>query len=167
MKDEKNKNNFKDFLPYLCIIVLVLFIKSFIMSPSKVNGVSMVPTLHDSDIMLLDEVSYRFTDIKRFDIVVVKREGEYLIKRVIGLPGEEVEYRDNKLYINGKKIKEKYTREETFDFTASVGDNQYYVLGDNRLNSTDSRIFGAVMRDEIVGKTNLTVFPFSRFGTKK
>ncbi len=166
-KEEKKKNYFKEFLPYLIIIIVVLFIKSFIMSPIKVNGASMDPTLHDSDIMLLDEVSYRFSDIERFDIVVVKRGDEFLIKRVIGLPGEEVKYYNNKLYINGKRVKEPYNREETFDFTATVFDGEYYIMGDNRDDSTDSRIFGAVSKDDIIGKTSLTIFPFSRFGIKE
>ena len=90
IENVKKKNYFKEFLPYILIILFVIFIKTYVMSPIRVNGVSMNPTLDDEDIMLLDEVSYRFSDIDRFDIVVVRMNDEYLIKRVIGLPGEKV-----------------------------------------------------------------------------
>lgn len=169
MKDEKKtvkKNYVKEILPYFIIIVVVVFIKVFIVSPIRVNGASMNPTLNNKDIMLLDEISYRFNDIQRFDIVVVKKDSEYLIKRVIGLPGEEISYQDDKLYINGKYLKEDYKRKETMDFTTKLGKDEYFIMGDNRVNSTDSRILGPVTRDEIMGKTSLTLLPFSRFGKK-
>mgnify|MGYP002936233866 FL=1 len=128
----------------------------------------MDSTLHDGDIMLLDEVSYRFSNIDRFDIVVVKINDEYLIKRVIGLPGEKVKYEDGKLYINDRFVKEPFKHKETNSFsTVTLGSNQYFVMGDNRTNSTDSRILGPISRDEIKGKATLTVFPFSRFGIKE
>ena len=162
------RNYFKELIPYFIIILVVIFIKVFIVSPIRVNGESMNPTLNDKDIMLLDEVSYRFSNINRFDIVVIRRGKEFLIKRIIGLPGEKVKYSDGKLYINGKYVKENFKHNETGDFsTVTLGKNEYFVMGDNRVNSTDSRIFGAVSRDEIEGKTSLTIFPFSRFGIKK
>lgn len=166
MKENKKKNYLKEFIPYLLIIVVVIFIKMYVVSPIRVNGVSMDPTLENRDIMLLDEVSYRFEDVERFDIVVIHKNDEYLIKRVIGLPGEMVQYKADKLYIDGEYVKEDFKHKETSDFLAEVGDNQYFVMGDNRTNSTDSRVFGAVDRDEIIGKTSLTILPFSRFGTK-
>ncbi len=166
-KKNKKKNYIKEFLPYLFIVLLVVFIKVYVVSPIRVNGVSMDPTLENSDIMLLDEMSYRFSEIERFDIVVIHRGDEYLIKRVIGLPGDMIQYKENKLYINGEYVKEDFKHKETSDFAAEVGDDQYFVMGDNRTNSTDSRVFGPVMRDEIVGKTSLTIYPFSRFGNKK
>lgn len=126
----------------------------------------MDPTLNDKDIMLLDEISYRFSDIERFDIVVVKEEDEYLIKRVIGLPGETVEYKNDKLYIDGKYVKEDFKHKETFDFSTTLGKDEYFIMGDNRTNSTDSRVFGPISRDKIMGKTSLTILPISRFGNK-
>lgn len=171
MKDEKKnkkKNYIKEFLPYVIIILAVILIKSFIVSPIRVNGVSMNPTLHNGDIMLLDEISYRFQNIKRFDIVVVHYEDEYLIKRVIGLPGEEIRYEDDKLYINDQYIEEDFTHKKTGSFSnITLGDNEYFVMGDNRSNSTDSRIIGPIKENQIIGKTNLTIFPFSRFGNKE
>ena len=164
----KKKNYFKEFFPYLMIILVVVFIKVFIVSPIRVNGISMDDTLKNGDIMLLDEVSYRFSDIKRFDIVVVHMDDEYLIKRVMGLPGEEIYYENQKLYINGKYIEEDFFQHETDDFDAiQLGEDEYFVMGDNRMNSTDSRVFGPVTRDMIAGKASLTLFPFSRFGFKE
>ena len=167
IEKNKKKNYFRELLPYFIIILVVIFIKVFIVSPIRVNGESMDSTLHDGDIMLLDEVSYRFSDIQRFDIVVIHREDEYLIKRVIGLPGEKIKYVDGKLYVNGKYVKEDFEHKKTNDFFAIIDEENYFVMGDNRTNSTDSRSFGTVSRDQILGKTSLTIFPFSRFGNKK
>ena len=150
----------------LTAILVVVLIKTFVVSPIRVNGASMDPTLNDKDIMLLDEISYRFSDIERFDIVVVKEEDEYLIKRVIGLPGETVEYKNDKLYIDGKYVKEDFKHKETFDFSTTLGKDEYFIMGDNRTNSTDSRVFGPISRDKIMGKTSLTILPISRFGNK-
>lgn len=169
MKEKKEtvkKNYIKEFLPYFMIILVVVLIKTFVVSPIRVNGASMDPTLNDKDIMLLDEISYRFSDIERFDIVVVKEEDEYLIKRVIGLPGETVEYKNDKLYIDGKYVKEDFKHKETFDFSTTLGKDEYFIMGDNRTNSTDSRVFGPISRDKIMGKTSLTILPISRFGNK-
>lgn len=165
-REKVEKKYLKEFLPYFIIILVVILIKLFVVSPIRVNGASMNPTLNDKDIMLLDEISYRFSDIKRFDIVVVKEEDEYLIKRVIGLPGEKVEYKENKLYIDGKYVKEDFKHEETLDFFTTLEEDEYFIMGDNRINSTDSRVFGPVSRDKIMGKTSLTILPISRFGNK-
>ena len=165
-KETVKKNYIKEFLPYFMIILVVVLIKTFLVSPIRVNGASMNPTLNDKDIMLLDEISYRFSDIERFDIVVVKEEDEYLIKRVIGLPGETVEYKNDKLYIDGKYVKEDFKHKETFDFSTTLGKDEYFIMGDNRTNSTDSRVFGPISRDKIMGKTSLTILPISRFGNK-
>ena len=161
------KNYIKDLLPYFIVILVVIFIKIFVFSPIRVNGASMNPTLNDKDIMILDEISYRFSEIERFNIVVVKEENEYLIKRIIGLPGEKIEYKDNKLYIDGKYVKEDFKHMETMDFSTTLGEDEYFIMGDNRTNSTDSRIFGPISRDEIIGKTSLTILPISRFGNKR
>lgn len=164
---KKKKNYFKEILPYVIIVFVVIFIKVYIVSPIRVNGVSMDSTLKDGDIMLLNEIGYHIGNIERFDIVVIHRGDEYLIKRIIGLPGEEVKYLDDKLYINGKYVKENFSHKKTSDFpTYTLGDNEYFVMGDNRTNSKDSRMIGSISRDEILGKASLTIFPFSRFGNK-
>ena len=156
----------KEYLPYILVIILVLLLKKYVVSPIKVNGESMMKTLHDGDIMILNIINYRFNDIKRFEIVVVDEGDEYIIKRVIGLPGEIVTYKNNQLYINGKKMKENYGSAITEDFTYKVKKGTYFVLGDNRTNSMDSRVFGSFKKKDIVGRTSLTIFPFNRIGNK-
>ena len=129
----------------------------------------MKDTLFDGDIMLLDKLSYRFRDIKRFEIIVIKYDNELIIKRVIGLPGDVVEYTDNKLYVNEKEYEEKYlaTGTDTSSFKVTVPDNSYFVLGDNRKVSKDSREIGFIARKDIEGKAIFTIFPFNRIGSKK
>lgn len=136
----------------------------------------MKDTLKDGDIMILDKVTYRFSNINRFDIVVLKYDGDLIIKRVIGLPGDKVEVTNNKLYINDKLYEEKYlaTGTDTPNFsindinkTEKIPKGYYLVLGDNREESKDSRSFGLVKKGDIKGKARITIFPFSRFGVKK
>ena len=165
--ENKTKAKIKEYLSYLFVIILVILMKKFIISPIKVNGESMMTTLQDGDIMILNIIGYRFQDIKRFDIVVVDEGKEFIIKRVIGLPGETIEYKDNQLYVNGKKVKDTYASEETEDFKTVVPKGKYFVLGDNRTNSLDSRYFGSFEKKDIMGKTSLTLFPLSRIGNKK
>jgi len=158
----------KELLPYIVVIIIVIIIKTFIFTPIRVNGPSMNNTLKDKDIMILDEISYRFSDIERFDIVVIKYNNEYIIKRVIGLPGDRIKYKDNKLYVNDKVVKENFSHKKTDDFDeVLVEDDSYFVLGDNRSDSLDSRIIGSISKNDIKGKTSFTIFPFSRFGNKK
>ena len=105
MKNKKFEDIIKELIPYLVVIIVVVLIKVYIFSPIRVQGNSMDDTLSNGDIMILDEISYRFKDIKRFDIVVIKTKNDFLIKRVIGLPGEKVKYKNNKLFINNKYVK--------------------------------------------------------------
>lgn len=167
----KNKRVFKNVLSYAVVIAVALLIKMYIFSPVKVNGTSMSPTLHDGDIMILNEIGYRLNGVDRFDIVVANIDGEKLIKRVIGLPGEKVEYRDNNLYINDNLIVEYFKHGDTRDFSLSeldaeiVPSDYYFLVGDNRGNSKDSRIIGFVHKSKIMGKTKLIIFPFSRIST--
>ena len=161
------KKFFKEYFPYIGIIVFVILIKQFVMSPIIVNGESMMKTLHDKDVMILDRISYRVSDIDRFDIVVVDEGSEYIIKRVIGLPGEEVSCEDGKLFVNGKEIKDSYGIGLTDDFVFEVPKGEYFVLGDNRENSMDSRYFGSFKKEDILGKTKLVLFPLDMFGDKK
>ena len=161
------KYYFKEYFSYAIIIVLVLLFEKFVATPIKVDGSSRFGTLHDGDIMILNIICYRFSPVERFDILVIDDGDEYLIKRVIGLPGETIEYIDSQLYINGKKIKENYGSKKTEDFKTKVPKDSYFVLGDNRTNSRDSRYYGAFLKKKILGKTKITIFPFNRFGNKK
>ena len=168
MENKKFEETLKEILPYVAIIILVILIKIFVVSPIRVNGNSMDNTLKDGDIMILNEISYKFNKVKRFDIVVIKVKNEYIIKRVIGLPGEKVKYRNNKLFINNKYVKEEFNHAETEDFDEVIlKKGEYFVLGDNRVVSMDSRYFGPFTIKEIKGHTKLTLLPFKRFGIKK
>ena len=164
------KEKIKPLLPYIIIIAVVLFIKAFIVTPIKVNGESMYPTLEEGDIMILNKTAYYFNKPKRFDIVVVDMPNEYLIKRVIGLPGEHIEYKNNTLYVDGKKIEENFKHGKTDDFNIkelgsdTVPSGYYLVLGDNRGNSLDSRELGFMKEEQLLGRTNLIILPFDRIG---
>lgn len=165
------KNNIlKECLQYFLIIIFVLLFRTFLYSPIRVTGDSMVPTLLDGDIMVLDKIGYRINGLKRFDIVVIKYNNEKIIKRVIGLPGDYIEYKDNILYVNGKEIKEEYKRDITNNFSLKdlgyekIPENKYLVLGDNRSISKDSRIIGLIDKEDIEGYTGIIVFPFKRIG---
>jgi signal peptidase I len=138
-------------------------------TPIKVQQKSMYPTLNSDDIMILDKLGYSISGADRFNIVVIKYKKDYLIKRVIGLPGETLEYKDSKLYINEKEVNEYFinVKTEDYKFEGKIPKDSYFVMGDNRGNSTDSRLIGAINFNEIIGKTDLIVFPFSRFGTIK
>lgn len=161
---------FKEVLSYLIIILIVVVIKTFIIAPVKVDGTSMLPTLKHNDVLLLKKYDRSFN---RFDIVVVKYKNAKIVKRIIGLPGESLEIKNNKLYINHSYIEDFDPDIKTADFYLEdlgysvIPDDCYFVMGDNRYNSTDSRIIGVVNKDEIVGVTNFRIFPFSNFGTFK
>ncbi|MBQ7105100.1 MAG: signal peptidase I [Bacilli bacterium] len=167
---DKFKKIVKEYIPYILIIVIILLIKSYVFSPIIVNGDSMDSTLKDGDVMILNKYTYYTSDIKRFDIVVIKHEGRYIIKRVIGLPGDKVKIEDNILYINEKAYAEEYLDRNTSteDFEISkIEDGYYFVLGDNREVSLDSRSIGLIKKSDIEGKATYTLFPFNRFGKKE
>ena len=153
----------RSLIPYIIIIVVVVFIRTFIVTPVKVDGTSMYPTLDGDEIMLLNKLGH----IDRFDIVVIHLNDEEsnLIKRVIGLPGVTVEIRDNKIYVNDELLEDSYGYGTTYNIDpVTLSEDEYFVLGDNRIISLDSRVFGKVNRTEIKGTTNIIMFPFSKIG---
>ena len=156
----------KENIVFLIVLTAIIITRLFFFSPIRVNGTSMYPTLQDKEFMILNKISLK-QGINRFDIVVVQdNNNKYIIKRVIGLPGESVMYKDNKLYINGKVVEDNYSKTTTNDFDNVVlGENEYFVMGDNRTVSKDSRIIGPVNIKNIKGKTNLIIFPFNKIGT--
>lgn len=165
-KDGKFITFIKGLLPYAIIVVVVVLIRTFLVTPGIVNGDSMKDTLFDGDLVLINKIGLNF-GIDRFDIVVVDFEDDSIIKRVIGLPGERVEYIDNKLYIDGKEVKTPIEFEYTNDFLLEAGSDEYIVLGDNRDISKDSRVIGPINRKNIKGKVGLRLFPFKNFGSVK
>lgn len=170
---EKNKS---DIIWFVCLASIMLMLRIFIFSPITVNGESMMPTLADKEKIIASKVS----KIKRFDIVPFKapdKEGTLYIKRIIGLPGEKVEYKNDNLYINGEKYDEPYLNEYkdlstsnlTEDFTLDnllnsneVPKDSYFVLGDNRQNSTDSRMIGFIKKEDIVGSSKISLWPINK-----
>ena len=170
---ETVKRLIKEYGIYVLIIVIVILIKTYLYAPIMVKGESMYPTLHNKDIMILDKIKYKYSSIERFDIVVIRNDGKNIIKRVIGLPGDSVDYIDSKLYINGKMYVEKYldldvkTLLNGSDFEVdNIPDDCYFVLGDNREVSKDSRSIGLIKKKDIEGKATITIFPFNRLGSK-
>ena len=162
------KKIIKEGIPFVIIIVVVLLVKQFIVTPIQVNGDSMDPTLKNGDLMLLNRLSYKFGSINRFDIVVADKGDSYVIKRVIGLPYEHIKYENNKLYVNDEEIDEPYLNENviTEDFDVYLEDC-YFLMGDNRQISLDSRALGCFSISKIRGKTSFSFFPFDRIGFKK
>ena len=157
----------KELLPYIIIIIVVIIIRTFIFTPVVVNGPSMMNTLHNGDVMILDKIGMKIGGIKRFDIVVIQTGKTKIIKRVIGMPGETISYHDNKLYINGKEVSDNYSNEITYDFEeVKIPAGEYYVLGDNRTDSVDSRILGTIPKNEILGHATFIIYPFNRFGSR-
>lgn len=157
----------KEIIPYFIIIIIVVLIRSFVVTPVRVDGDSMNPTLIDGEIMLLNKFDKTYN---RFDIVVVNYGDTKLIKRIIGLPGEHIKYKNNKLYINNKLIHDVKLDDETANFDIKemnynvIPEDSYFVMGDNRNNSTDSRIIGPINQKDIVGKTKIVLYPFNKFG---
>lgn len=154
----------KEVIPYIVIVVVVVLIRTFIITPVRVDGDSMKNTLKNGDILLL----YKLSSIDRFDIIVLdeEKDNEKIIKRVIGLPGETVAIKKGKIYINDKVIDDEYAYGETSDYNkVTLKDDEYFILGDNRLISKDSRYFGPIKDNEIKGKIVFRLFPFTKIGT--
>lgn len=161
---------------YILTMVVVIFIIMYVATVQQIIGSSMESKYKDQDIVILNKLHYRFFKIKRFDVVSLKYDdSKYLIKRVIGLPGDNIEYKNNKLFINGKKIEEyfldKETNTEDFSLTTlgyeKIPKDMYLVLGDNRENSLDSREIGLVKRKDILGRIKLRIWPINKFGLVK
>lgn len=164
---EKLKKILKELLPYIIILVIVILIKQFIFTPIMVNGSSMDDTLKDKDIMILDKIGMRINGIERFDIVVIDTNRGKIIKRVIGLPGETIEYKGNKLYINDKEITDNYGNTKTADIEKQqIPEDMYFVLGDNRIDSLDSEELGPFSKNNILGHATFIIYPFNRIGIR-
>lgn len=174
---KKEKGSFlKELLIYVCIfIVLWRVIPAYVIERTIVDGTSMQNTLHDEEQLMVERLSYQFSDPKRFDIVILMPYGddvdEYFIKRVIGLPGETIQIKDGEIYIDGEVLEENYGKEPIIEGgiaeePLTLGDDEYFVMGDNRNDSDDSRAdyIGPISRNLIKGKAILRIWPLDRFG---
>lgn len=172
---------FKDLLSIVICVVLAFgaayFITNVVAHHTRVEGSSMEPTLAEGDYLIIEKLSYYFSEPKRYDIVVfpvaydIEMTGTYYIKRVIGLPGETVQIQNGKVYINGDMLGEEYGMADILDEGAAkdeitLGEDEYFVLGDNRNWSKDSRSgdIGNIKREDIVGKACFRFYPFNRMG---
>lgn len=164
------KEFLKDFIIYASIAVVVILTIKYVFSLEQVVGPSMEPNYKSGDLLFLNKITYRFKEPRLFDVVVIANDDtKYMIKRIIGLPGDTIEYKDNKLYINGEITKEYFnisgvTKDfslEQFDYEV-IPDGYYFVLGDNRENSKDSRTYGLISRKDIIGKVQFRIWPIFR-----
>jgi signal peptidase I len=158
----------------LILLVIVYLITTFVGQRTSVIGDSMNPTLHNGDQVIIDKLSYRFTEPKRFDVIVFPYKmnpEQYYIKRIIGLPGETVQLREGKIFVDGVELDEDYGLEMIMtygmaDEPIQVKEGEYFVMGDNRNNSSDSRFMdvGNIPGDDIVGRAWLRIWPIGDFG---
>ena len=180
MNKKKILRIFLDLLETLAISLAIFFVVYiFFVQPHRVDGSSMHPNLKDGEYLLSDKISYHFNEPKRGDVVIfhAPRVACYtfsecdFIKRIIGLPGETVELRDGVFYINGEVLPESYLGDDVQTFASGVndalapgqvivlGEKEYIVVGDNRGDSSDSRSWGAIRREVIVGKAFFAYWP--------
>lgn len=150
-------------------LAIIIPVRYFLLQPFYVKGASMEPNYEDHEYLLIDELSFRFREPKRGEVVVFKYPNDtsqYFIKRVIGLPGDNIEVRDEGVFVNGTQLDESSYLSPTLatGMTASttVPSGSYFLMGDNRPSSLDSRVFGPVQRSYIVGKTWIRAWPFTR-----
>lgn len=174
---EKKKKMIYSILELVAVIVITTCIFKFVVVPVKIDGISMENTLHDQSIALINAIGVKEDNIHRFDIIVLYSQSldEKIIKRVIGMPGDHIEFKDDILYINHQQVQQdfldndfvemskiKYNVDKfTDDFSVDVKDDEYFVMGDNRLRSTDSRELGGFGIDDVIGLKGMVIFPFN------
>lgn len=176
-KSRRSRSSVRNVIEWIAIIaaalIVAVIIKTFLLQAFYIPSESMEPTLKPQDRVLVNKLSYKLHAVHRGDIVVFKRPPSEagdptikdLIKRVIGLPGETIEERGGQVYINGQELKEPYLPAGTVTNTlppTKVGPGQYFVMGDNRTNSKDSRFIGTIPRSLIVGRAFIRVWPLSK-----
>jgi signal peptidase I len=159
-------------------LVIVIILTQFVFRPFRVDGDSMYPSIKNGELGFSDAVSLKIQGVKRFDIVIVYSEAtnKFILKRVIGLPNDIVQYDNDTLYVNGKKVEETFLNQDhvnkmtdngSLDFTDDFGpitlaNDEYFLMGDNRMRSTDSRHTGPYKIDDFMSKNGVVFFPFNR-----
>ncbi|MEI7810503.1 MAG: signal peptidase I [bacterium] len=158
----------------LIAVIIVFPFRMFVAQPFVVSGSSMVPTFENGQYLIVDEISYRLGNPKRDDVVVFKYPNDttkFFIKRIIGLPGETVDVKGNDVIITNKEHPDGFKLDQPFvsnignsDTHYQLKDNEYFAMGDNRPNSYDSRNWGPVPKNLLVGKPFLRLYPLSKIG---
>ena len=150
---------------FITIVIIIIILKIFVFNFILVKGDSMNPKYKNNDFMFLNKIIYSFKPIRRGEVIVLKYRNNDLIKRIIGLPNDKIKVENGKLYINNKEVKVNYINSYTasYDFDEiNLKDNEYFVMGDNRYNSYDSRNFGTIMKNNIIGRVEFRIFPFDK-----
>lgn len=176
--DKKKKKKYSWMIEGICYILIflicVFIVPRYVAQRTVVEGSSMRDTLYNKDSLIVEKVSYRFNNPNRYDIVTLDPhddEAEYYVKRVIGLPGETIQVKEGLVYINGELLEgEHYGKEIIMDpgiakDAITLGEDEYFVLGDNRNGSIDSRELGPIKKEQIKGHAIFRIWPFERFGT--
>lgn len=169
----KKENIFREVLKFsLIAIIIVAPIRIFIAQPFIVSGASMEPTFHNGEYLIVDQLSYHFKNPKRGDVIIFKYPNDpsvFFIKRIVGIPGETIEMQNGKTFIKnetlpgGFRVEEPYIKEETNDtFAITLGENEYFVMGDNRMHSSDSRVWGPLKQKFIIGKPFVRLLPITK-----
>ena len=164
--------SFETFKIVILSLIVIIGIRSFVMQPFFVSGQSMEPNFHDGDYLIVDEISYRLGDPERGDTIIFHYPNDtrlFYIKRIIGLPGEKIEIKDNIIIIYNAENPEGMKLDENFyipsdkvifgNYTKELKNDEYYVLGDNRVASADSRVWGVLKKNFIVGKAWMRPWP--------
>lgn len=170
MEKENKKESPWEFIRFSIIAVaIVIPIRIFIAQPFIVSGSSMFPTFENGDYLIIDEISYRISNPKRFDVIVFRYPNDkkkFFIKRIIGLPNEKINIEGsiviitNNQYPNGLTLEQPYVKNESSNNEHfELGENEYFVMGDNRSASSDSRYWGALTKNLIIGKAFLRLLP--------
>lgn len=172
-KNDEQKSSFYEFLRYFVIaLVIVVPFRIFIAQPYIVSGSSMDPTFHNGDYLIVDQLSKRFMDMERNSVLIIRYPldtKKFFIKRLIAFPNEKVEIKNGEVFVinkenpEGLKIADSYVYfKKNENFSINLGDDEYFVLGDNRAGSSDSRIWGPLPKKNIIGKPIIRLFPINK-----
>lgn len=171
MPEEKKESTAWEIIKVIIISLLIVIpIRTWIAQPFIVEGASMEPNFHNGEYLIIDELSYAFGVPKRGEVIIFRyplQPSEFFIKRIIGLPGETVEIKDNEIFINSVLVPEQYLPKNLQtgpDKTVQLEDNQYFVMGDNRTASSDSRVWGPLPKKNITGRVFLRLWPLNKIG---
>ena len=177
IQEKTGWQSFRELLSFILIsLAIVIPIRIFIAQPFIVSGSSMYPTFENNDYLIVDELSYRLRDPKRNDVVIFRYPGDekkFFIKRIIGLPNETVHISGNEITITNKENPDGFKLDQSYiknTMSSSkhleLKDDEFFVLGDNRNASSDSRVWGAVPRKLLIGRAFIRLYPFNKIDFK-